>query len=765
MFLILILLNTLFSCKTTKYVEKGDQLLDKYNIKLENKELDKEELISYIRQKPNKRIIGFKFHLFLYNLSNPKKEKGISKWLRTIGEEPVIFDQYFTKKSTRQIKTYLKNKSYFDAEVKDTIIINKKKNKAKVIYSIQTNKAYKIGSVKYSVEDSLLRNLIFADTSKSVIRIGKKFDLDLFQEERKRIENYLKDKGYFNFNKEYIYFKADSSNKNHIIDVNVNIKKYIKKRKNDSLLLDNHYKYKINKVYIYSDYKPKMVLSNEDDYFSNSDTTIVDNVFFIHKKDKKLKLGIILQSNFIEPGDYYDLRNVDRTYKHLNSLQLYRLINIQFSDIDSLFNDSSKIAYLDCKIQLTKYELQSYTIEAVGTNSSGNLGLGGNFIYGHKSLFGGAEHADLRLKGSIEALDENQNIRISRTIEFGSDITLRIPRFMLPIFEAEEFSKKYNPKTSITFGYNYQDRPDYTRTIANFSFGYDWKGNKFIHHYIKPLELNAVKIPYKTKAFDDYISSTFLESSYNNHFVSVTSYNFVFNNQNIKKNRDFYFCRVNAELSGSILNSIYKLTNASRVDGSYQFFGMPFSQYFKTDIDFSYHQIINDENNFAYRFFAGVGFPFGNSLSLPFEKKYFAGGANSIRAWNVRDLGPGSYKGSDVSNYPNQTADIKLEANIEYRFKLFWILEGALFVDAGNIWAIKEDMREGALFKFDDFYNEIAVGTGFGTRFDFSFFIFRLDIGLKLCNPAVEIGERWIPGNRSFNRDDLTFNIGIGYPF
>ncbi|MDA3779353.1 MAG: BamA/TamA family outer membrane protein, partial [Bacteroidales bacterium] len=541
-------------------------------------------------------------------------------------------------------------------------------------------------------------------------------------------------------------------------------KKYIKNRVNDSLIFDNHYKYKINKVYIYTNFVPNDVLSNGD-YFTNCDTTIVDSIFFIHKSDVKFKPAVLLQSNFIQPGGYYDLRNVDRTYKHFNSLRLYRLINIQFLEQDSLFNDSLKTAYIDCKIQLTKFELQSYTIETVGTNSSGNMGVGGNLIYANKSLFGGAEYLDLKLKGSIEALDDNQSSRIDRTIELGGDVTINIPKFMLPIFEVETFSKKYNPKTSISLGYNYQDRPDYTRTIANFSFGYDWHGNKFNHHFIKPLELNAVKIPYKTNDFDQYISSTFLESSYKNHFVSVTSYSFIFNNQNIKKNRDFYFCRLNAEVSGNVLNSIYKLTNTTRVDGSYNIFGMPFSQYFKTDIDFRYHQILNEENNFAYRLFAGVGMPYGNSDALPFEKKYFSGGANSIRGWNVRDIGPGAYKGNDDLKYPNQTADIKLEANVEYRFKLFWILEGALFLDAGNIWTIKKDLREGAMFKFNNFYNEIAVGTGFGTRFDFSFFVFRLDIGLKLCDPALDINKRWIPNNRTFERDDITFNIGIGYPF
>ncbi|MEA3316994.1 MAG: BamA/TamA family outer membrane protein [Bacteroidota bacterium] len=762
-FLIFIFAIIIFGCKSTKYVSQDEYLLDKYKIEIKNKNIEKSELKNYIRQKPNKRILGFKFHLFLYNLSNTKKEKGISKWFRTIGEEPVIFDSYLTNKSARQIKTFLNNKSYFNAIVKDTVIRNKKKSKVKVIYKIETNRAYKIGKIKYNVQDPLLRELIYADTSKSLVISGKEFDVDLFQNERKRIERKLKNNGYFNFNKEYIFIKADSSRINNIVDVTINIKKYIKKRVNDSLVLDNHYKYKINRVFIYTDYQTKKALEGRE--YLDRDTTVIDSLCFIHRKDKKLKTSIILQSNFIKPGDFYDLRNVDRTYKHINDLRLYRFINMQFIEQDSLVNDSSKIAYVDCKIQLSKFKLQSYTIETVGTNSSGNMGIGGNFIYGHKSLFGGAEHLDLKLKGSIEALDDNQSNRIDRTIEFGSDVTLSIPKFMLPIFKAEKFSKKYNPKTSISLGYNYQDRPDYTRTIANFSYGYDWHGNKFIHHFIKPLELNAVNIPYKTSDFDDYISSTFLESSYMNHLVSVTSYNFIFNNQNIKKNRDFYFCRLNAEVSGNILNSVYKLSNASRVDGSYHIFGMPFSQYFKTDIDFRYHKILNEANNFAYRLFAGVGLPYGNSDGLPFEKKYFAGGANSIRAWNVRDIGPGSYQGKDVSNFPNQTADIKIEANFEYRFKLFWVLEGALFIDAGNIWTIKEDLREGARFELNDFYNEIAVGTGFGTRFDFSFFIFRLDIGLKLRDPALEIDKRWIPGNRNFVGNDVNFNIGIGYPF
>lgn len=223
--------------------------------------------------------------------------------------------------------------------------------------------------------------------------------------------------------------------------------------------------------------------------------------------------------------------------------------------------------------------------------------------------------------------------------------------------------------------------------------------------------------------------------------------------------------RINTELSGNILTAFNQLTNAQKVDGSYQVFGIPYSQYVKADIDYRYYQILNETNSFVYRLFVGGAFPYGNSSSIPFEKKYFAGGANSIRAWNVRDLGPGSFAGDTISRYPNQTADLKLELNFEYRFKLFWILESALFLDAGNIWSIKEDNRDGAFFNKDEFYKEIAIGTGLGFRFDLSFVILRLDVGLKLRDPSLPSDKRWIVGNRPFVWDDFTFNIGIGYPF
>jgi outer membrane protein assembly factor BamA len=298
------------------------------------------------------------------------------------------------------------------------------------------------------------------------------------------------------------------------------------------------------------------------------------------------------------------------------------------------------------------------------------------------------------------------------------------------------------------------------------SFGYTWKGNNNVTHNIKPVEVNLVRISNLSSEFADWLKDKYIAYSYQSHMVSVTGYNMTFSNQSIQSKRDFIYVRYNAESAGNILYKIYQLGGAPGDSGVYQIFNTPFAQYIRNDIDFRYYNVIDKNTSLVYRIYAGAGLPYKNSKALPFEKKYFSGGANSIRAWQVRDLGPGSFKELNPGTYPNKTGDIKLEANFEYRFNLFWVLKGALFLDAGNIWAISKLEEEEAQFKFDKFYRDIAIGTGFGTRFDFSFFIFRLDLGIKLKDPFYPEGERWtIARPHGFERRDFVLNFGIGYPF
>ena len=337
----------------------------------------------------------------------------------------------------------------------------------------------------------------------------------------------------------------------------------------------------------------------------------------------------------------------------------------------------------------------------------------------------------------------------------------------VPFLKKENFIKKYNPTTTLLAAYNYQAMPFYTRTMANATFGYNWRAGNYQEHIINPLQFNIVKLISIDSAYAVRIeSSSYLAYSYKDIMILGGGYSYIFNNQIIKKSKDYWFLRINAEASGNMLSLVEKFSGAKKTDGSYYLLGQPFAQYVRTDFDLRYNYILNDVSSLVYRGFFGIGIPYGNSKAIPFEKQYFGGGANGIRAWQVRSLGPGSYVHDTATTFLNQTADIKLEANAEYRFKLFWILEGALFLDAGNIWTYHYDpARPGAQFQFNKFYKDIAVGTGTGFRFDFKFVIGRVDVGMKLRDPLIQSGSKWIIMNRPYERNDFTLVLGIGYPF
>ena len=606
----------LYSCNPVKYVSDEEYLLDRYRIKIEDGKIKREDLKSYIRQKPNKRILGLRFHLGLYNLSNKNKEKGISNWLRTIGEEPIIFDEFLADKSKEQLKSYLNNKGYYNSIVKDTI--QYKKKRARVVYIIDINEPYKIRDISYRCDDSTLIPYILPDTVNSLIKNKQNFDLDVLQEERERIETKLKNKGYFKFNKDFISFEADSSGKNKDVALKLNVKRYPVRSDDNNVKFVTHKRYRIRNVYVFTNYNQKDALNQDEYYYDNVDTTYIDGIYFISKGEDNLNKRIIFQSNFIEEGSLYSLANANKTYRHLNSLRLFKIINIQFNEVKQNEADTLDYELLDCNIQLTKYFLQSYTVELQGTNSYGNIGMGGNFLYQHRSLFGGAEITDFKINGSVETIDEQSIGGNDYTTEIGGDITVSIPKFLLPIFKGEKFSKKYSPKTQVSVGYNFQDRIEYRRSIANLSYGYAWDGNRYLKHYFGLIELNAVNLPYATAGFKDYIDSTYLKSSYDNHIVSVTNYSLIFNNQDIRKSRDFFFFKLNTELSGNLLYAYSQAVNAEKVEGSYEIFEIPFSQYFKVDFDFRFYDIVDKTNTIAYRLFAGVGIPYGNSQSLPF---------------------------------------------------------------------------------------------------------------------------------------------------
>jgi len=763
-FIFILAIFVITSCNPTKYVPSEDTLLDKNHIIINKEGVKKSEITPYLKQRPNKRIFGTKFHLGLYNLSNIEKDKWPHGWLREIGEEPVIFDLYATSQTTENIKSYLSSKGYFDSDVMDSV--KTANRKSEVYYNVELNSPYTIRNLYYDIADTTIEVLFYLDSVDCMIERGKPYDVDVLQAERSRFERFIKDHGFYSFSGDHIYFRVDSTVGNRQVDIYYTIRNYQKIDETNRVIVTSHPMYRIRNIYVHPEFVPKEALEGGDTYIESLDTTYYDGYYFISSKSKpRIKYDLILHSLYLNPGSLFSVTNTEQSQSHLLSLKTFRLVNIFYNEVIEPDMEPGAEQLLDCTVQLTLLSQQSGKIELEGTNSAGNLGGALNLIYQHKNLFRGAELFNLTLKGAYEALSQKDTLRSLQ--EYGVETSLRFPKFLFPFLQKESFIKTYNPKTTLAAAYNYQNMPFYTRTIANVTFGYNWDGKNYTSHIVNPVQLNLVNL---LRIDPDYFaridSSSYLAYSYRDIMILGGNYSYIFNNQKIKKSRDYWFIRINAEAAGNMLGLIGDLAGMEKTNGTYNILGQPFAQYIRADMDIRYNMILNDVSSLVYRGFIGAGIPYGNSKAIPFEKQYYGGGANGIRAWQVRTLGPGSYV-PEYTKFLNQTADIKLEANIEYRFKLFWILNGALFVDAGNIWSYNKDpSRPGAQFTINSLFNDIAVGTGAGLRFDLNFVLLRADMGMKLRDPWLTEGSKWISMNRSYNfRNDFTVVLAIGYPF
>jgi len=554
----------------------------------------------------------------------------------------------------------------------------------------------------------------------------------------------------------------------------------------DSLLVEPYKRYKLNKISIID----RPFLRGKE--FFESDTSMLRNYIIIDQNQLKVKPKTIGQNILFDQNEYYELDRVSTTYRRLSALPIVRAASIEFSPVSQDIENR----LLDVNISLAPAPKQNFSLEWNGTNQGGFLGISGALGYRNRNIFGGGELLRMEISGGLEAqqlLTESgtgNNVRQGfafNTIEFGPQISLTFPRFLLP-FSPDRFAKSANPSTSLLTNLSYQRRPDYERTRSFGSILYQWNETASKQWQISPLELSLIKID-RSQAFDerlDEINDPFLTNSFQDHFIQNTRVAFILNTQrqdNSKKN--LYFYRGEIESAGSILRGIYMLSSATaNENGSFEALGIPFAQYLKTVHDFRYYNVPNEKMSTAYRFSAGVGIPLENLSVLPFEKSFFAGGANGIRAWQARTLGPGSFR--DPEQNFDKIGDILIEGSIEYRFDITDILEGAFFVDAGNIWIMgNETERPGAIFEFDRFLSEIAVGAGAGTRFNFDFFLIRLDLGLQVKDPSLDPGERWLFQKKdkynayiddlntgegdlpelSYYRWQWNLNIGIGYPF
>ncbi|WP_194086711.1 BamA/TamA family outer membrane protein [Maribellus luteus] len=756
----------LASCSTTRFVPEDKYLLNKVELEVDNPEINKDEAKSFIRQKENYKILGFvKFYLILYNMSSKKKT---DDWLKRIGEAPQLYDEVMTDRSKEQLKQYLDNKGYYRADITSGLDLKDKKKKAKLTFNIETGERYTINDVRYHFATPKLEEIFKKDSMSLQFKRGVPFDIYDLQKQQERIVKLYRDKGYFYFSKNQVRYKADTTQ----LEKRVALDLYIGETRNsqvDSTKILRPYYFNNFYYSIIPGTAPNLSQGKAANVFA--DTLEWDNARLFLAPSIYYPANLFRRTTQMQSGDLYNATDVENTFNALNRLRQFRYVDIQFEEAA----DNPYSNLLDCNVRLSPLSKQSISLDLEGTNTSGNLGVAGNIYYQHRNLFRGAEVFQIRLKGAVERMQRqvDNGSESFNTREFGIENSLNIPKLLGPGKFIRSFEKNL-PKTVLNMGFNYQRRPEYTRTITNLRFGYDWKTSQNFSHLWNLMDVNFVHLFEFDQAFIDSIQDLYIKSSFTDHFIFATNYSLVYNNQHLGVKSNYTYARLNVESAGNSLWALSKITGRSKYQDPnyenslieyYRYLGTPFAQYLKADIEVRRAIEIDQYNSIVGRAFFGIGFPYGNSGLLPFEKQYFAGGANGIRAWQVRSLGPGNYKAPD-GFYPNQSSDLKIEANLEYRYNLIGRMEGALFLDAGNIWAInKYYKREGVRFHINEFYKQIAVGTGTGFRFNLNYFILRFDLGMKLRDPSAEAGKRWIIGTRKLTGDDFNLNFAIGYPF
>ena len=763
------------SCSNTKFLQEGQQLYTGAKIIVKNDTLSKKEksnlkeaLQEQLRPKPNSSFLGLRPKLYIYNITKePKKEKGIGYWLKyKIGEKPVLLgdvDREFNKKI---IVNYSENKGFFNAKASsDTIAKNKK---AQVIYTLKPGARYLISKVNFPEDSTVINSEIQAIKDKTFLKAGNPFDLDVIKAERERIDGHLKDRGFYYFSPDNIIIQADST-----VTKEPKVELFVKLKNNTPELAKDQFT--IDKTIVFADYNLEDVKLGKYGIPYITDSVEVYKDLYVIDPENKFKPKIFDRTLYFNKGDLYNRKDHNLSLNRLISLGVFKFVKNEFVVSDSL-NHKFDAYYL-----LTPRPFQSLRLETLGkTNSANYTGGELNLNWTNRNFFKGAE----QLKGAIYGAFDVQvggPKDANNIIRFGANAQLSIPRIVAPFrFHS---SSAYVPRTNFNIGYEYLSRTElYTLHNFNTSFGYVWKENERKEHDLKVIEVTLVKPQNVTDKYLEQITGNddpdltkriepnpSLQRVIDKQLIFGPTYNYTYTNTMLPKKNTFYY-KGSLDLAGTITGLV---SGADAKAGKQkELFNIPFSQYAKMEHDFRYYRKVNDKSTIATRFIAGIGYPYGNSTTMPYVKQFFVGGSNSIRAFRARTLGPGSYdpRNEQASFFFDQSGDIKLEMNAEYRANIYKFLNVAVFADAGNVWLINEDDdKPGGKFS-KDFVKEIAVGAGVGLRLDFSILILRLDLAMPLRVPYYEEGNRWTFdrfdfGSGAWRKDNLILNIAIGYPF
>lgn len=702
----ILLLTT--ACSTGKYVQEGEYILDKVAVVSDQSDYNAAPLSQYVRQKEKPKL----FSLF----RNPFSRK------------PVIYDTLQARLSCQDLMTAMQNEGYMNAGV--SLYTETKGKKLKATYLLHPGQPFLIGKVNYDIQDEGVQQLLHLDqTDNQQIKPGMRFTVETLDNERKRIAGLLSDNGYFRFNKDFIHFTADTVMGRKDIALTLQLRKY--KPNNNSPEVD-HTRYLIRDV---------LFQSNDSDR--------------IH-----LRKQVLLNATAIKTGRPYDASALQRTYNNFARLQAVKYTNIKFAEVP----DTN---LLDCHIQISTNKPSTISFQPEGTNTAGDLGAAASITYTNRNLFHGSEQLSIEFRGAYEAITGLEGYQDQNYTEFSVETKLVFPRFLAP-FLSKSFRRRQTASSEWAVSWDFQNRPEFHRRVFSSAWRYRWSEPKHhLNYRFDLLDLNYVYMPWISSTFKrDYLDNAenrnaILRYNYEDIFIMKTGFT-------VSYTDGVDAVRANFESAGNLLNGVSKgfgfKTNSQ---GQHTLFNIAYAQYVKFDFDYTHLFQFDKRNALALHAGLGVAYPYGNSTVLPFEKRYFSGGANSVRGWSVRELGPGKFKGTDGRiDFINQTGDVKLDLNAEYRSSLFWKLQGALFIDAGNIWTLRNYAEQpGGQFKFTEFYKQIAASYGMGLRLNFDYFILRFDVGMKAINPAYESEkEHWSIFHPKLSRD-FDFHFAVGLPF
>ena len=702
----ILLLTT--ACSTGKYVQEGEYILDKVAVVSDQSDYNASPLSQYVRQKEKPKL----FSLF----RNPFSRK------------PVIYDTLQARLSCQDLMTAMQNEGYMNAGV--SLYTETKGKKLKATYLLHPGQPFLIGKVNYDIQDEGIQQLLHLDqTDNQQIKPGMRFTVETLDNERKRIAGLLSDNGYFRFNKDFIHFTADTVMGRKDIALTLQLRKY--KSNSNSPEVD-HTRYLIRDV---------LFQSNDSDR--------------IH-----LRKQVLLNATAIKAGRPYDASALQRTYNNFARLQAVKYTNIKFAEVP----DTN---LLDCHIQISTNKPSTISFQPEGTNTAGDLGAAASITYTNRNLFHGSEQLSIEFRGAYEAITGLEGYQDQNYTEFSVETKLVFPRFLAP-FLSKSFRRRQTASSEWAVSWDFQNRPEFHRRVFSSAWRYRWSEPKHhLNYRFDLLDLNYVYMPWISSTFKrDYLDNAenrnaILRYNYEDIFIMKTGFT-------VSYTDGVDAVRANFESAGNLLNGVSKgfgfKTNSQ---GQHTLFNIAYAQYVKFDFDYTHLFQFDKRNALALHAGLGVAYPYGNSTVLPFEKRYFSGGANSVRGWSVRELGPGKFKGTDGRiDFINQTGDVKLDLNAEYRSSLFWKLQGALFIDAGNIWTLRNYAEQpGGQFKFTEFYKQIAASYGMGLRLNFDYFILRFDVGMKAINPAYESEkEHWSIIHPKLSRD-FDFHFAVGLPF